>query len=398
MSWFGYRRTFSRIIRGYSRIRNWSPVVLSVFAAGASYLGYLRYITFPERRSVRQKSVTSMHERRFRDFASVEWNGVLFMTPTDFLNSLVQDMTSSRKIAVLSDREVQLILNKTPSKLKGSSALFRGLQNNGLLSFTEYLFLLQILTKPISGFEIAFKMLDMDMSGSVDAREFATLNHVVASSEIRAVDAPNDLVLSKADEFNTTLMTHFFGKDHNACLTLKDFIRFMYNLQKESLEVEFHNHAMDSDTISAEEFARILIRHTSISSTEYKGYMDRLHLRLPAAPTIPFAEFLKFFQFLNSLDDFSLAMKMYTLAERPISLSEFRRAVKACTGYKLDMSVLKTVFALFDENEDGCLSYQEFIQKMRERHSRGLQDGPHGTNREEVYRLCMAREIRSALI
>ncbi|KAA3671269.1 uncharacterized protein DEA37_0012838 [Paragonimus westermani] len=172
----------------------------------------------------------------------------------------------------------------------------------------------------------------------------------------------------------------------------------MYNLQKESLEFEFHSHSMGSDTISAEEFARILIRHTSISSTEYKGYIDKLHMRLPAAPTIPFAEFLKFFQFLNTLDDFSLAMKMYTSAERPISLSEFRRAVKACTGHKLDASVLKTVFALFDENEDGCLSYQEFIQKMRERHCRGLQDGQHGANRGEVYRQCMTREIRSALV
>ena len=34
---------------------------------------------------------------------------------------------------------------------------------------------------------------------------------------------------------------------------------------------------------------------------------------------ITFEEFRRFYQFLNNLDDFSIAMRMYTLADQPIS-------------------------------------------------------------------------------
>lgn len=43
--------------------------------------------------------------------------------------------------------------------------------------------------------------------------------------------------------------------------------------------------------------------------------MDRADLQIG----ITFEEFRRFYQFLNSLDDFSIAMRMYTLADHPIS-------------------------------------------------------------------------------
>ena len=48
-------------------------------------------------------------------------------------------------------------------------------------------------------------------------------------------------------------------------------------------------------------------------------YLERLLDRLPEEKGITFAEFKSFCQFLNTLDDFAIAMKMYTLADQPIS-------------------------------------------------------------------------------
>lgn len=51
---------------------------------------------------------------------------------------------------------------------------------------------------------------------------------------------------------------------------------------------------------------------------------------------------------------------------------EFHRAVKICTGTSLSEHVVHTVFALFDEDGDGQLSYREFIAIMKDRLHRGF--------------------------
>ena len=48
----------------------------------------------------------------------------------------------------LSKTEVDTMLNRMPKLSKNDEGFFRGLGNKGLISFSEYLFLLTILIKP----------------------------------------------------------------------------------------------------------------------------------------------------------------------------------------------------------------------------------------------------------
>jgi hypothetical protein len=48
-------------------------------------------------------------------------------------------------------------------------------------------------------------------------------------------------------------------------------------------------------------------------------YLDRLLDRIKEEKGITFEEFRVFCQFLNNLEDFTIAMRMYTLADHPIS-------------------------------------------------------------------------------
>merc|ERR1712083_136711 len=75
---------------------------------------------------------------------------------------------------------------------------------------------------------------------------------------------------------------------------------------------------------------------------------------------------------MGNLDDFQIAMKMYTLADKPISQEEFSRAVHICTGKHLSTHMVHTVFQIFDDDGDGLLSYQEFVAMMKDRIHRGL--------------------------
>lgn len=51
---------------------------------------------------------------------------------------------------------------------------------------------------------------------------------------------------------------------------------------------------------------------------------------------------------------------------------EFHRAVKICTGTNLSLHLVHTVFAIFDDDGDGLLSYREFIAIMKDRLHRGF--------------------------
>ncbi|XP_015185912.1 PREDICTED: calcium uptake protein 3, mitochondrial isoform X2 [Polistes dominula] len=403
-----------------------------------------------------QKAVKlTMRERRFIKFASVEYDGQLYMTPQDFLDSVVESEPRPRlKRRVLSDKELEVMGNAIPSLRHGSPHMFRGLRDKGIISYTEYLFLLSILTKPKTGFHIAFNMFDTDGNERVDKTEFLVLQQILtpneeenaASIKLRnanertnendtfvpgsymekvfshawrgrhGIETKNELEhlnqrqtspeeiqgqfinddqgLQRRHAVDTTLMIHFFGKDGNYELKYDDFRRFMENLQHEVLELEFHEFSKGHDTINELDFAKILLRYTQLDVEEFDKYLDRMMDRSDLNIGITFDEFRRFYQFLNNLDDFSIAMQMYTLADHPISKDEFQRAVKICTGAVLSSHILDTVFALFDEDGDGQLSYKEFIAIMKDRLKRGFKSQPR-TEGREAFKYCVKQEMKA---
>uniref|UniRef100_A0A669CDH6 Mitochondrial calcium uptake family member 3 n=1 Tax=Oreochromis niloticus TaxID=8128 RepID=A0A669CDH6_ORENI len=353
----------------------------------------------------------SSHEHRFRLFSSVEYEGQLYMTPQNFIESVT--MSEPRKfilhfycVFVCVCKELEKILSDTPPVWRGSSKLFRNLRERGIISYTEYLFLLCILTKPHAGFKIAFNMFDADGNQMVDKREFLVLQEIFRKKNEkkgRKGDAEKSaqLVLKKdSQEFvarsywdvlrrsasqvlfsdlaeraddsitiDTTLLVHFFGKKGKAELTFDDFYRFMDNLQTEVLEIEFLTYSKGMTTISEEDFAKILLRFTNVENIS--AYLENVRQCIPDEKGITFDEFRSFFQFLNNLEDFAIAMQMYNFAARSIGQDEFARAVYVATGLKLTRHLVNTIFKIFDVDHDDQLSYKEFIGIMKDRLHRG---------------------------
>lgn len=75
---------------------------------------------------------------------------------------------------------------------------------------------------------------------------------------------------------------------------------------------------------------------------------------------------------MMNLEDFQLALKFHTFANRSITPQEFQRAVKISSGFELDPLIVQVIFKVFDENSDGQLSYKEFIAVLKGRLNRGL--------------------------
>ncbi|XP_056228408.1 calcium uptake protein 3, mitochondrial isoform X5 [Seriola aureovittata] len=340
----------------------------------------------------------SSHEHRFRMFSSVEYEGQLYMTPQNFIESVtMSEPRNKRPWRSLTKQELEKILSETPPVWRGSSKLFRNLRERGIISYTEYLFLLCILTKPHAGFKIAFNMFDADGNQMVDKREFMVLQEIFRKKNEkkgRKGDAEKSAQL-RADEsvtIDTTLLVHFFGKKGKAELTFDDFYRFMDNLQTEVLEIEFLTYSKGMTTISEEDFAKILLRFTNVENIS--AYLENVRQCIPDEKGITFDEFRSFFQFLNNLEDFAIAMQMYNFASRSIGQDEFARAVYVATGLKLTRHLVHTIFKIFDVDHDDQLSYKEFIGIMKDRLHRGAR-GYKAVARATSFRSCLKRELAS---
>ncbi|XP_062379660.1 calcium uptake protein 3, mitochondrial isoform X5 [Sardina pilchardus] len=325
----------------------------------------------------------SSHEHRFRLFSSVEYEGQLYMTPQNFIESVTMSEPRSKKPwRSLTKQELEKVLADTPPVWKGTSKLFRNLRERGIIAYTEYLFLLCILTKPHAGFKIAFNMFDADGNQMVDKREFLVLQEIFRKKnekKSRKGDADKSAQL-RVDEsmmIDTSLLVHFFGKKGKAELTFDDFYRFMDNLQTEVLEIEFLTYSKGMTTISEEDFARILLRYTTVDNIS--SYLDNVRQCIPDEKGITFEEFRSFFQFLNNLEDFTIAMQMYNFASRSIGQDEFARAAYVATGLQLTRHLVNTIFKIFDVDHDDQLSYKEFIGIMKDRLHRGGRVNRHGT-------------------
>lgn len=129
----------------------------------------------------------------------------------------------------------------------------------------------------------------------------------------------DDQGLQRRHAVDTTLIVHFFGSKGKEELNFEGFRRFMLYLQTEVLELEFSEFSKGLPTISEVDFAKILLRYTYLDTDQYDMYLDRLLDRIKDTKGITFEEFHVFCQFLNNLEDFSIAMRMYTLADHPIS-------------------------------------------------------------------------------
>uniref|UniRef100_A0A0X3PRV3 Calcium uptake protein 2 n=3 Tax=Schistocephalus solidus TaxID=70667 RepID=A0A0X3PRV3_SCHSO len=322
-----------------------------------------------------KQSLTEQFEKQFKTFASREFQGVLYMTPDDFVFSILNEQLPMRHLQSISEKEVCTILDKTPEKALQQPTLFRLLGNRGLISFSEYMFLLSVLNKPKSGFEIAFKVLDVNSSGTIELAEFSSLNKVASGAQIHHAEENSlsyfRLYADKEPIIQTSLMRHFFGKNGRKNLSYKEFCTFVENLQNEVLEIEFLRETSNRPTMSPAQFAHILLHHTKLPESCYENFITRLK-RLSPDLEIDLSDYKKFFHFLNHLRDFQLAMKMYMLANKAISSFEFGRAIKACTGEELGDGILKTVFCLFDENADGFISPTEVMVLLKNRKLRGL--------------------------
>ncbi|NP_001360534.1 EF-hand domain-containing protein [Caenorhabditis elegans] len=338
-------------------------------------------------------------ELRFLQFASVEYDDVIYMSPMDFIDSLTLDAPRERVYRrVLKEKDIQRILKKTPPFRSGGKHFFRTMDQSGIISYSEYIFLLTLLTKSKAAFRIAFLMFDEDDNGNIDRDEFMLIARMFAS---KAATLSGTRLVHKSEEEvrkqDTTLLLHLFGLRGNATLSFDEFQQFYENLQEELMEIEFYEFARGKTAISPVDFARLILRYSIVNFDDYHKYLQRVQEKSDDdEPGISLSQWATFSRFLNNLAEFQSAVRLYVNSNVPVSEPEFARAVGCTIGKELDPVVVSMIFRIFDENNDGTLSYPEFLAVMSDRLHRGLRgrlEKPWGW---KPFKNCVISEVSRA--
>ncbi len=265
--------------------------------------------------------------------------------------------------------------------------MFHRFGAGGLISFSDYIFLLTVLSTSRRHFQIAFKMFDLNGDGNVDAREFEVVTNLMRSqSSTGARHRDHGNTGSTFKGLNSGLINYFFGERRAGMLTVDKFLDFQRMLQNEILALEFKRKSGEgNDRISEKDFADLLIAYAGFNSKKKARMLKRVKTTFgkglgdESAPGISLQDYLHFYQVLNSINDMDTALTFYNMAGAPIDREIMRHASCAVAGVDLSDHVIDVVFVLFDENGDGKLSNKEFVSVMKQRALRGLEK-PKDTN------------------
>merc|ERR1711879_205314 len=131
--------------------------------------------------------------------------------------------------------------------------IFKHITQNGLLSFSDYIFLLSVISTSERNWGILFKLFDEDKSGSVDKKEFAQVVKL-AQNCTSIGDRHRDTKDNKAKNIltqNSAISEYFFGKagdeKNNRKLELHDFLNFHRVLKSDILRLQFDRENPDEN-------------------------------------------------------------------------------------------------------------------------------------------------------
>ncbi|KAK7377206.1 hypothetical protein VNO80_02627 [Phaseolus coccineus] len=342
-------------------------------SSGSLLLGdaFRRNVFFNYEKRMRLRSPP---EKVFEYFASDRSpKGEVLMKPADLMRAVVPVFPPSESHLV---RDGYLGGERSPGHLRCPPSEFFMLfdvNNDGLISFKEYIFFVTLLSIPESSFTVAFKMFDVNNNGEISKEEFKKVMALMRSRHRQGVHHRDGLRtgLKVNDSVEDGgLVEYLFDKDGNGCLQHDKFVKFLRDLHDEILRLEFaHYDYKSQETISAKDFALSMVASADIS------HLSKLLKRVDVLnddtclkdARITFEEFKSFAELRKKLVPFSLAIFSFGEVNGQLTRDDFQRAASQVCGISLSDNVVDIVFYLFDTNRDGNLNFDEFMRVLHKR-------------------------------
>ncbi|XP_035824269.1 calcium uptake protein 1, mitochondrial isoform X2 [Aplysia californica] len=327
----------------------------------------------------------STPDKIFRYFATLkvlqggDWE--VYMTPEDFVRSITPGVKQPEGLGLDSFRKfdptdslADLHESKEMMDMVDPNSIFYKMGQSGLISFSDYIFLLTVLSTPPRNFEIGFRMFDFNGDGEVDLEEFNKVQEIIRNQTSIGMRHRNHSNTGSVDHgMSSALSSYFFGKDGSKKLTVKSFLEFQKQLHKEINRIEFNRHAEDG-LMSERDFGSVLLTYAGLPDTKKTRMLKRVRRKYKENPKgITFDEYLSVWRFLQNINDVDTALSFYHLAGVSIDEETFKHVARTVAFVDLSDHIIDVIFTLFDENNDGELSNKEFVSVMKRRVMRGLE-------------------------
>ncbi|KAM0939088.1 putative calcium uptake protein/3 [Dioscorea sansibarensis] len=343
---------------------------------------YRRRVFFNYEKRIR---LLSSPEKIFEYFASFQSpEGEAFMLPADLMRAVVPVFPPSESHAI---RDGHLRGERNPGELHCAPSTFFMLfdtNNDGLISFSEYIFFVTLLSIPESSFSAAFKMFDIDNSGEIERDEFKKVMALMRSFNRQGVCHRNGLRLGLKVEKsveNGGVVEHLFGKDGNGRLQHDKFVQLLRDLHDEIVRLEFAHYDFNSrGTIPAKDFALSMVASADIN--HINKFLDRVD-ELDQYPDIKsmrvtLEEFKAFAELRRRLKPLTLAIFSYGKINGLLTKQDFQRAASQVCGTPISDNVVNIIFHVFDTNRDDSLSSEEFLRVLHRRETEIAQPATTG--------------------
>ncbi|XP_071503457.1 calcium uptake protein 1, mitochondrial-like [Diadema antillarum] len=319
----------------------------------------------------------STPDKIFRYFATLKVmnEDEVYMVPADFIRSITPDEKQPDGLGLDQFKRIDPKKYKADHGELDEDSIFRLLGECGLISFSDYMFLLTVLSTPERHFEIAFRLFDLNGDGEVSYDEFCQVTDVMraqtATGKRHRDRKTTGNTLDKP--INSSLNTYFFGKDLSKKLTFEQFNEFQQKLRLDLLKLEFRRYDPEDGRITERSLAKLLLVYANLPKQRRSRMLKRVKKKFEEDEQgVTFEEFVALQAFLRNISDVDTALSFYHVAGAAIDPDTFKHVAKMVANVDLSDRVVSICFTLFDENDDGKLSNKEFIAVMKHRIQRGL--------------------------
>ena len=204
----------------------------------------------------------------------------VYMTPEDFVRSLTPGVMQPRNLG-LDKFKIFDPSKHLKSGFTDPDCIFHKLGKYGLINFSDYLFLMTLLSMPQNEFKLAFSIFDYLGDGELDKEEFNRVQKLLLSQTNVGQKHRDHILGGSAFRWsdNSAIKQYFFGSDSKSKLKLETLLEFQHDLHRDILKIEFERRDPDSNPvgiISEVSFAELLLMHAGLSEKKQKRMIKRV--------------------------------------------------------------------------------------------------------------------------
>jgi len=383
---------------GYRRgdERGAPPPPWAAAAAGVGLLGAAIAVTTPLVAEEKKKMILGKSQTdRIREYATADnvfehfagyqlvsetGKKTILMSTRNFYNAMTPGSDTSGGVKLGRSAYEQIHLEELNSKFLTNANklpvnggnLLNTINEHGMLTYTDYHFLLLLMSTPTRYLDIIFHGFDISADGSVEAKEFV---HVL--SRIANIRSDIELELMKAGKISG-LVRYLFKDDLSGTLTREDFKKLQNDLITDVLSMEFTRYVEDIDKKMSEvDFCRHLLLSSQIPQKKKEKMIKMVAEEFKnSSEGISFESFKSFYYVLFGGADLERAMFFLDEENQGVTRDEFAKVANWVVGAEVDPHVIEVIYCLLDEDGDRNLSTTEFNPVLFNwRSSRGFQKG-----------------------